>query len=164
MSVFLNNTTCLGTLGGNGFVLNYDDDRLSQFWWYSKFEWNITSRRLWPQTQYRGSEGAASTAPLNSIVNVWDLKLWTDNDAAAGQRRNIVTGVTTDETGAILGSCLVKLYETASDNIVDTGVTSDATTGVYVATTPFSTACYAVAYKTGSPDREGTTVNTLTPA
>lgn len=80
-----------------------------------------------------------------------------------GQRRNIVTGTTIAANGAVLASCIVKLYETASDAIMDTGVTSDAN-GVYVATSPNSTACYAVAYKAGSPDVEGTTVNTLIPA
>lgn len=164
MTGFIGNTACMGELGGSGFQALPDDDRLAQFWWYSKFEWNLRPEKLWPRTQYRGSEGRVSTAPLNSAPDIWDWRVWADTDAGAGQRRNIVTGITTDAVGTPLGSCRVKLYETASDTIVDTGVLSDPITGVYVATTPFSTACYAVAYKTGSPDREGTTVNTLTPA
>lgn len=117
----------------------------------------------WPRSNFRSAGLTAAEAPLNSAPLMWDWLWWTEIDADMGQRRNIVTGTTIAANGAVLASCIVKLYETASDAVMDTGVTSNAS-GVYVTTSPNSTACYAVAYKAGSPDVEGTTVNTLIPA
>lgn len=118
----------------------------------------------WPRSAIRSAGLTVAEAPLNAAPMVWDWDQYLYSAPLVGQRRNIVTGVTYDSVGTILGSAVVKLYETASDAVMDTGVTSDPTTGVYVATSPTNTACYAVAYKTGSPDVEGTTANTLTPA
>lgn len=72
-----------------------------------------------------------------------------------------ISGITKDSTGAVLGSCTVKLFATATDTLLQT-ITSDATTGAYqfLYTSPFF-ACYVVAYKAGSPDVSGTTVNTI---
>lgn len=72
-----------------------------------------------------------------------------------------VYGVTKDSTGAILGGCTVKLYLSAGDVLFDSQI-SDSVTGVYEFRTPASiTQYYIVAYKAGSPDVTGTTVNTL---
>lgn len=72
-----------------------------------------------------------------------------------------ISGVTKDSAGAVLGSCTVKLYRTSDDVLLFT-TTSDATTGAYqfLNASPFF-ACYVVAYKAGSPDTAGTTVNTI---
>jgi hypothetical protein len=74
----------------------------------------------------------------------------------------MITGVTKDSNGNILGSCVVELYETATD-IALYKTTSDAVTGYYSFTcarySPITH--YVVAYKAGSPDVAGTTVNTL---
>lgn len=117
----------------------------------------------WPRSNFRSAGLTAAEAPLNSAPLVWDWEPYMQSAPLVGQRRFIVTGTTTDRSGAALASCTVRLYETASNNVMDTGVVSDAS-GVYVATSPSSTTCYAVAYKSGSPDVQGTTVNTLTPA
>lgn len=71
-----------------------------------------------------------------------------------------ISGITKDSTGAVLGNCTVQLFYTANDKIADE-VTSNAS-GVY----EFRSAApavnfYVVAYKAGSPDVAGTTVNTL---
>lgn len=73
-----------------------------------------------------------------------------------------ISGVTKDSAGAILGSCVVELYETATD-IALFKTTSDAVTGAFNFTSArFSPAThYLVAYKPGSPDKAGTTINTL---
>ena len=71
-----------------------------------------------------------------------------------------ISGVTKDSTGTILGSCTVKLFRTSDDRWFET-VTSDATTGAYRFGGVGSANCYVVAYKAGSPDVAGTTVNTL---
>ena len=75
----------------------------------------------------------------------------------------MLSGVTRDSTGAIIGGCAVELYETATD-LPLMRVTSDASTGAFTFTVArFAPAThYLVAYKAGSPDVAGTSLNTLT--
>ena len=72
-----------------------------------------------------------------------------------------ITGVTKDSTGSALGSCVVHLFRTIDDAIMEVQ-TSNASTGA------FSMSCiggaelyYLVAYKPGGTDVAGTTINTL---
>jgi hypothetical protein len=70
-----------------------------------------------------------------------------------------ILGVTKDETGATAGGYTVQCFVTA------TGVrfslsTSDGS-GNYAVSAPVGVACFCVSYKVGSPDKAGTTVNTL---
>ncbi|CAB4144987.1 hypothetical protein UFOVP891_61 [uncultured Caudovirales phage] len=72
-----------------------------------------------------------------------------------------ISGVTKDSAGTALAACVVDMFNTVTDVKCDS-VTSDAA-GVYESRalngcSPY----YAVAYKAGSPDVAGTTVNTLT--
>ncbi len=72
-----------------------------------------------------------------------------------------ITGVTKDSAGTALGSCVVELYLTLGDVVV--GITTSDASGNYsfpATGGPY----YIVAYKKGSPDVAGTTVNTLTGA
>lgn len=73
-----------------------------------------------------------------------------------------LTGTTKDSTGAALGNCVVHWFNTAGDLLLDT-VTSDAN-GLFEFRTAGQppNAYYLVAYKAGSTDVAGTTVNTLT--
>lgn len=75
----------------------------------------------------------------------------------------MISGVTRDSAGAILGGCVVELYQTLTDLPLQK-VTSDATTGAFTFTAAryAPTTHYIVAYKAGSPDVAGTTLNTLT--
>lgn len=79
--------------------------------------------------------------------------------------RYVISGVTRDSAGVILGSCNVQLFETITDLYIS-DTTSDATTGAYSFTnvSPMSRQYYIVAYKAGAPDVAGTTVNTLVSA
>jgi len=85
----------------------------------------------------------------------------------------VIQGVTRDSGGTPLGSCVVSLYRTGNpptgmnpigdglDELVDR-VTSDASTGAYrFDVVGLGQLYYVVAYKAGSPDVSGTTVNTL---
>ena len=75
--------------------------------------------------------------------------------------RLLLSGVTRDSTGVILGSCTVHLFKTLNDQFVDLTV-SDAVTGAYsFTTTGMGQTYYVVAYKVGVPDVSGTTLNTL---
>lgn len=71
----------------------------------------------------------------------------------------MLSGVTRDSAGAVLDSCLVDLFQTGGDII--TQQTVSAADGVFTFSNPGSGPFYLVAYKPGSPDVAGTTVNTL---
>lgn len=72
-------------------------------------------------------------------------------------------GITRDSTGGALGGCTVKLYRERDDFAVETTV-SDAN-GNYRLTTASTIETYYVRwYLAGSPDRAGTSKNTLSPA
>lgn len=71
-----------------------------------------------------------------------------------------ISGVTKDSSGVPIGSCAVKLFRTSDDLLMQTTV-SDPTTGAYSFGAVGSANMYVVAYKAGSPDVAGTTVNTL---
>jgi hypothetical protein len=70
-----------------------------------------------------------------------------------------VRGVTRDNVGAPLGTCALHLFLTADDTEQAIGTSrSDGYFAVYPSSVgPF----YLVAYKVGSPDATGATLNTL---
>lgn len=70
-----------------------------------------------------------------------------------------VTGVTKDSAGTALPACDVHLFRTADDVEVDQSVSDGS--GNYSLICAGSGTFYVVAYKAGSPDTAGTTVNTL---
>lgn len=73
----------------------------------------------------------------------------------------VIAGVTRDNVGAPLGNCTVDLFITATDAWVAQTISDGSgnwSLPVYVSG-PF----FARAYLAGSPDRAGTTLNTLDP-
>jgi hypothetical protein len=60
----------------------------------------------------------------------------------------------------VLASCAVSLYRT-SDDVLFEKVTSDANGAYSFSAIGLSEQYYLVAYKAGSPDVSGTTINTL---
>lgn len=104
------------------------------------------SEMLWPSSMFFGPVG-----------NVSDW-CWEWTKVAKGvHARLLISGTTKDATGNPLGGVTVDLYDAPTKTLVDT-VTSDAG-GYYVTGTPYSTAVFANAYLTGSPDVAGTTVD-----
>lgn len=71
----------------------------------------------------------------------------------------LLTGVTKDSTGAALASCVVQSFVTSTGKLATT-TTSDGS-GNYRISVPAAVMTFCVAYKPGSPDVAGTTVNTL---
>lgn len=72
-----------------------------------------------------------------------------------------IAGVTRDANGSAIVSCTVKLFKTSTDELVSR-IVSDANNGSYLLSTPYyPDTHYIVAYKAGSPDIAGATVNTL---
>lgn len=70
-----------------------------------------------------------------------------------------ISGITKDSTGAVLENCVVKLFDSDTNAMMQT-MTSDAN-GVYSFQVAPGKVFYVVAYKAGVPDVAGTTVNTL---
>lgn len=71
-----------------------------------------------------------------------------------------ISGVTRDGSGNPLGSCVVQLFRTSDDAILEEK-TSGVDGSFYFDVADMVTQHYIVAYKAGSPDRAGTTLNTL---
>ena len=69
-------------------------------------------------------------------------------------------GVTRDVYGSPLGDCTVHLFLTATDTLLDTIVSGPDGTFV-LRTAYYPNTHYIVAHKTGAPDVDGVTVNTL---
>jgi hypothetical protein len=72
----------------------------------------------------------------------------------------IVYGTTKTSAGVILGGCTVHLFRTADDVEVDQTL-SDVNGYYEFRTAALATTYYLVAYKAGTPDVAGTTVNTV---
>jgi hypothetical protein len=90
--------------------------------------------------------------------------VWRDQPELVGgtTSRYGITGVTRDAYGSPVGGVTVKLFLTSDDSRVDQAVSDPV--GTFLVSSPYLTGHYLVAYKTGTPDVEGTTVNTLVPA
>ena len=74
-----------------------------------------------------------------------------------------IYGVTKDSAGAVLGNCVVDLFRTATDVLVESTVSDGSGNYSFLTATP-AAQHYVVAYKAGAPDVAGTTVNTLVAA
>jgi len=101
----------------------------------------------------RGTLGVPSTKTLVPVRSFRGIPIM------GPDQHFTITGVTRDSTGAALGSCVVDLFRTVDDSVAGRTV-SDASGNYKIEATPALTH-YAVAYKAGSPDVAGTTVNTL---
>lgn len=75
-------------------------------------------------------------------------------------QNDFITGVTRDSTGVVLAGCTVDLFRTPNDACVASTVSDQS--GNYSFANPGSGPFFLVAYKAGSPDVAGTTVNTVT--
>jgi hypothetical protein len=73
----------------------------------------------------------------------------------------VISGVTKDSTGVVLASCVVQLFRTFDDKIMDEKTSDGVGAFEFRSASNPSNTHYIVAYKAGSPDVAGTTVNTL---
>lgn len=109
--------------------------------------------RYWP--------GAAMLMDSDAGPTIEHDVLWGFFDQAAGaSSRYAFTGVTRDQYGSAVGSCAVKLYRTSDDALLDSQV-SDPSGNFLLSTRYYPDTHYIVAHKTGSPDIDGVTPNTL---
>lgn len=115
-----------------------------------------TSRR----SVFASPRGVALGAALGGIGTAVTRVIFRSRAQAATSI--YLAGVTKDSAGAILGSCVVQLFRTTDDAII-AETTSDPVTGAYSFSPGVGGPFYVVAYKAGSPDVAGTTLNTLLP-
>lgn len=88
------------------------------------------------------------------------MECFGENVAYFPQRNYTITGVTKGSDGTALGSCIVKLFDSAT-NICVQQVTSDASGNYSFVVPSYGYAFYVTAYKAGAPDVAGTSSNTL---
>jgi hypothetical protein len=84
----------------------------------------------------------------------------TEQNPAVAQANYLIAGTSKDSTGAALPSCVTKLFR-SSDSLYTAQSLSDGS-GNFRFYVVAGVQYYLVAYKAGSPDVAGTTVNTLT--
>lgn len=103
------------------------------------------------------------TSPPPQPLTMFQLKGMTFNRPRVVPQPStklFISGITKDSTGAVLANCTVTLYRTV-DNVVFESVVSGASGNYSFSAIGLSETYYVVAYKAGSPDVSGTTVNTL---
>lgn len=84
-------------------------------------------------------------------------------DGAGTQTLKWIKGQCVDSTGAVAAGAIVQAFRTSDDAFAGE-VNANSTDGRFDVPTPYVGANhYLVAYKPGSPDQGGTTVNTLVP-
>lgn len=117
-----------------------------------------------------------AVAPATFASEYWPRTMLSDNgdgatvrrgvswgffDQAAGSSsRYVFRGVTRDQYGSAVGTCSVLLYRTSTNVLIDSA-TSDPSGNFELTTTAYPDTHYIVAHKTGSPDIDGVTPNTL---
>ena len=73
----------------------------------------------------------------------------------------VISGTTRDNTGVALGNCTVHLFRTTDDFEVQMTTSNGSGLFAFDPVNNGNGPWYVVAYLPGSPDRAGTTVNTL---
>lgn len=112
---------------------------------------------FWP-SQARAFYGDYGVDTSGILGSGWSPRYYRRAQGAAS--RVGFVGVTRDQYGAPTGGCVVQLFLTATDAFI-MEVTSDASGNFLLQSWYSPDAHYIVAYKAGSPDIFGTTVNTL---
>lgn len=114
---------------------------------------------LWPRSRYSGSEMCCAMVSEDSTAS----GRWGTMPLEAGNpSQKKLIGTSRDSGGAVLGSCTVKAFVTSTDVLAGTTVSDSA--GYFEVCTSNSGVAHRIdAYKGGSPDLAGSSVNTLIP-
>lgn len=106
--------------------------------------------------------GSFQTSAPGAVPNTRGLPVvrgFQSGDSSFFEYPYAITGITKDETGAVLPNCTLVLLRTSDNSVAALG-TSDASGAYRLAASP-SVTHRLDAYLAGSPDRAGSTVNTL---
>lgn len=108
----------------------------------------------WPRGQGLIGDYATDVGLLNAVSYGFP-----ETTRGTSSRYGFV-GVTRDAYGSPLAGVTVKCFKTSDDSLLSQVVSDE--NGAFTVTTPYyPDTHYLVCYKAGSPDVEGTTVNTL---
>lgn len=88
-------------------------------------------------------------------------RIWQIAGAANG--RLSFSGVTRDQYGSAIGSCTVRCFRLSTLELT-AQVISDASTGAFIITSPYSEAHFLTVHLTSTPSIAGATVDTLIPS
>jgi hypothetical protein len=93
------------------------------------------------------------------------VKNFMDGFVPIYEERNFsISGITKDGAGTPIGGCTVDLFTSVDDVKVATQISDGSGNYSFVMSRNTGITFYCVAYLAGSPDKAGTTVNTLTAA
>ncbi|MGL6183242.1 MAG: carboxypeptidase-like regulatory domain-containing protein [Aestuariivirga sp.] len=143
----------------SGFGFSWANDR--------KLNWTYRTRRQLRYPSMRSGfaqDPASMVAPLSADVGARCPDYAPRRYGRGSQGLKFIRGRCKDSGGAGISGAVVQGFLTATDAYV--GETAADSSGYYEFGTPFPSPAqhYLVAYRSGSPDIAGTTVNTLTPA
>lgn len=121
------------------------------------------------QSQGLGSQisnNALIATPCGALYPVQLGLHMMDSNFVESSVRWLLSGVTKDSAGATLGNCRVVIFETGRIVVCCMPVVAETISdgsGNYAVEVPGNTGYQAIAYKPGSPDVAGVTVNTIVP-
>lgn len=123
--------------------------------------WDWETQQRWPRSRMSSGDPSTPLCPFGGSSEVrgsyepWSLGLSGKN------RPYFLRGTVKDSVGNVVGGAIVQAFVTSTDAFVAQGATTG--TGTFEVPVPSTVSHYLVGYSTGSPDRAGSTVNTLTP-
>lgn len=126
--------------------------------------WDIEVEHLWYRSRWINCRDATSDANCPQNIDAAPIFRQVEYNNFLGGKTYcpiyVIKGVTKDSAGDPLAQCVVRLYRTSDNLLIDTTLSDNA--GNYTLYTPYpSTNHYCVAYKQVSPNVTGATVNTL---
>lgn len=144
------------------FSLVPDDDA------YPPMNTMIEGSRLSMRRMSNGQLQIRSGAGIATPCGAW---IWNDwlpllNPRFGPTTGWVITGITRDSTGATLGNCRVVALEVGRIEVSNAPVVAETISdgsGNYSLTVPMNVAYWVVAYKPGSPDVGGVSLNTVVP-
>lgn len=121
------------------------------------------------QSQDNGAQvrsNAFISTPCGTLVPI-TLGRHLMSDFVAGTNRWVITGVTRDSSGSALGSCRVVALEIGRVQMDGAPIVAETVSdgsGNYTLAVPLNTAYWLIAYKPGSPNVGGVSLNTIVPS
>jgi hypothetical protein len=112
----------------------------------------------WPNSSAGTNDGSTSDVMVSGIST--RERYW-PNSGANGRLGFV--GVTRDQYGSAIGGCTVRCFRLSTLELTSQ-VVSDASTGAFTITSPYSEAHFLTVHLTGTPNIAGATVDTLIPA